>query len=173
RPPRGVERLRGAGVRGTHVRGHRAPAAGGFLAREAARGRGDIRQYPAHHLRLDRGLLVRLVRQQLRAGENEAVDVRPLAVDADRRLDALRGAGRFRAVLHDGVRRGVARTRAARRDRHAVRAEIGVGDRHDTGDLAHRRVPQAFRAGGLLRSRLELYDVHVQVLTRVAGCGSV
>src|SRR5207302_4154392 len=105
---RRVERLCGAAVRGIDVRGDRVPAARGVLAPQAAGGRGDLRQHAAHHLRLHRGVLVRLVRQQLRAGEDEAVELGPLAVDPHRRLDAVRGTGRLRAVLYDRVRGPVA-----------------------------------------------------------------
>ncbi len=90
RPPRGVGRLRSTGLRLGDGQRHRRTAAVGAMARQAGRGRDHIRQHAAHRGRLDHRLLVRLVRQQLRDGQDEDLEQRALAVDPHRRLDAVR-----------------------------------------------------------------------------------
>ena len=59
----------------------------------------------AHRARLDDRVLVRQLRQLLRAGEDEALDAGTLALDAHHRLDPRRRGGRFVALLSDRLLR--------------------------------------------------------------------
>jgi hypothetical protein len=76
-----------------HGQRHRGIAADGRWCRGTARGSPHLWRDAAHRRRFYHRLLVRLLRQQLRDGQNEAVDRRSLALDANRRIDALRRTG--------------------------------------------------------------------------------
>ena len=102
---------------------------------------------------------MRLIRQQLRHGEDESVEQRPLAVDANHRLDAMRRGGRY-GGLYDTRVYGVWSA-------HDLIARIFIQYVIKSGweiimtpvTYKRRWISEARRAGRLLRSAHELHAV--------------
>ncbi len=103
RSARGMGGIRGVDLCILDGGNGRASAALGEIARRSAGGGGDFRQHAAHRRRLDTGISLRHLRQQLCARQDENLDQGPLAVDAARRLDSVRRAGRLSALHVSGV----------------------------------------------------------------------